>query len=309
MFRHYLYSLPVSLGVAAVVTLAQTASAPLSERVAHYDAAKTRPSTAVHNGAGGMQFGNFVDVKHVTGTWIFFQRGVLKPHSSIGEHYHSRCEEMFVILDGEAEFTIDGRTSLIKGPAAVPDRMGHAHAIYNATDQPVQWMNINVGLGPNYDAFNLGDGRVGVPLDAIPQFPSLRFDRSLLRPAKEMDGGSGTVQYRRGLDPTIFSTTWTYVDHLLIPQGASVGPRSMPNISEIYYVMSGEGTVKVGNETAAIKAGDGIPVDINETRSFTQTGSEPLEFLIVGVSKDMESKVALMNAKPAPRGGPGGPRR
>jgi mannose-6-phosphate isomerase-like protein (cupin superfamily) len=73
--------------------------------------------------------------------------------------------------------------------------------------------------------------------------------------------------------------------------------------------MSGEGTVKVGNETAAIKAGDGIPVDINQMRSFTQTGSEPLEFLIVGVSKDMESKLALMNAKPAPRGGPGGPRR
>src|SRR5438034_2910021 len=50
------------------------------------------------------------------------------------------CEEMFVILDGEAQFTIDGRTSVLKGPAGAPCRMGHMHAIYNATDKPVQWM-------------------------------------------------------------------------------------------------------------------------------------------------------------------------
>jgi mannose-6-phosphate isomerase-like protein (cupin superfamily) len=305
MSKRYLSILLFSFALLVTTALSQTAIAPLAQRIAHYDFAKNRPSTAVHSGAGGMQFGNLVDVKNLTGNWIFFQRGALNAHSSIGEHYHNRCEEMFIILDGEAEFTIDSHTSLIKGPAAVPDRMGHAHAIYNPTDKPVQWMNVNVGLGPNYDAFNLGDGRVGATLDAIPQFPSLRFDRSLLRPAAAMDGGKGTAQYRRGLEPTIFSTTWSYVDHLLIPPGATVGARTLPNISEIYYVMAGEGTVTVNGESAPIRSGDGIPVDINQSRSFTQTGSEPLEFLIVGVAKDMDSKIAFMNAPPPARGGQG----
>src|SRR5438046_8340543 len=98
---------------------------------------------------------------------------------------------MFVILDGEAQFTIDGRTSLLKGPAGAPTRMGHSHAIYNATDKPVQWMNINVSaVKDSYDAFNLNDNRMDVQLDAIPVFMSMRLDRALLRQVSAMSGGS-----------------------------------------------------------------------------------------------------------------------
>jgi mannose-6-phosphate isomerase-like protein (cupin superfamily) len=74
----------------------------------------------------------------------FLHRGIIQPKSGIGAHFHNQCEEMFVIFDGEAQFTIDGRTSMLKGPAGAPVRMGHSHAIYNHTAKPVQWMNINV---------------------------------------------------------------------------------------------------------------------------------------------------------------------
>jgi len=44
--------------------------------------------------------------------------------------------------------------------------MGDSHAIYNPTDQPLQWMNINVtAIKGEYDAFDTGDPR-GVTLDA-----------------------------------------------------------------------------------------------------------------------------------------------
>src|SRR5579862_7700661 len=132
--------------VAALTAVSQTPSVPLAQRIGHYDFEADKAS-AGHGGVGGLRHQNLVSPKYVTGNLNFVQKGVLDGHSSIAEHFHNRSEEMFIILDGEAQFTIDGRTSLIKGPAAVPDRMGHAHAIYNPTDKPVQWMNANVGIG------------------------------------------------------------------------------------------------------------------------------------------------------------------
>lgn len=264
----------------------------LAGRISHYDVAKTNNLKAVHDGAGTMNFGALMNDKTIASTnMIFLHRGVLHAKSGIGQHFHNHCEEMFVIFDGEAEFTVNGRTSTLAtapgGAVGAPDRMGSAHAIYNATDHDVEWMNINVGTSKVYDAFNLGDDRVGAPQDKIPQFVTMKLDRSLLKP-----GATQGVMRRRALGPSVFFTPWAYVDHMMIQPGIAAPSVRLPDISEAVYVMSGDGSVTVNGETVAIKKGDAIPVEIDQAHSF-KAGSAPLELMVIGVAKDMAAKNAF----------------
>src|SRR5213082_2198912 len=185
-----------TLGVMLVLVFPLRAHEPLAQRIAHTDPAKYTASKAVHGGAGQLDVMVLLDAHSLDTNLFFLHRGIIEPKSGIGHHFHNQCEEMFVIFDGEAQFTIDGRTSLLKGPAGAPCRMGHSHAVYNPTDKPVQWMNINVAAVKGaYDAFNLGDSRADVQLDKIPVFMTMQLDRALLRPV-------GKTQYRRALEPS-----------------------------------------------------------------------------------------------------------
>ncbi len=260
------------------------AAEPLASRIGHTDPSKYHRSRS-HGSAGDMACETLLPGSALATNFFFMHRCQIMPGGGVGHHFHNTDEEMFVIFDGEAEFTIDGHTSLLKGTVGAPNRMGHSHAIYNPGDKPVEFMNINISaVKGRYDAFNLDDARVGVPKEPIPAFMTMRLDRALLKPVKAYHGGEGTAQYRRALDPTVFLTNWSYMDHLLLPAGASDGKHRHAGVEEIYYVLNGDGEVQVNGETSAIHKGDAVPVSLNEVHSFKNNGTADLEFMIVGVA-------------------------
>jgi hypothetical protein len=170
-------------------------------------------------------------------------------------------------------------------------------------------MNLNVSLVAGvYDNFDLGDTRVGAALDAIPTFMMVRLDKLQLRaPGARGRGASvqpppaNAVLSRRVAGPAIFSTTWSYLDHVLVPAGAVTPEVVHDGIAEAYYVLGGEGTISLAGAesgTAAVRAGDAIPVRLGETTRFTSTGSAPLELFVMGVARDMVAKTQLLTAAP-----------
>jgi mannose-6-phosphate isomerase-like protein (cupin superfamily) len=95
------------------------------------------------------------------------------------------------------------------------------------------------------------------------------------------------MQYRRALQPAVFRTPWTYVDHLIIPPGGATSGHLHTHISEVYYVVNGQGTVRVNDEEASFTKDAGIPIRLKEVHSIRNTGTEPLELLIIGIADDM----------------------
>jgi len=128
----------------------------------------------------------------------------------------------------------------------------------------------------------------------------MKLDRALLRPANDMTAGTVPVLYRRALDPSIFTTAWAYVDHLVVPPGAATSAHLHREVGEFYYVMAGEGMAKVANDSAAIRMGDAIPIQLGEAHAFENTGAQPLEFLIVGVSRDNTRRVDRVDVSGRP---------
>ena len=289
-------------------SLAQRAA--LAERIGHHDPGRYRAGRS-HGSVGDMNCMTLLPGAALQTNLYFLHRCQITPGGGVGHHFHNTTEEMFVIFDGEAEFTVDGRTSLLKGTVGAPVRMGHSHAIYNPGKTPVEFMNINVSaVKGKYDAYDLDDARVGAPKDEKPVFMTMRLDKKLVRPADKFRGGTGTAMYRRALDPSVFLTNWSYVDHLVLPPGASEGLHRHTGVEEVYYVINGDGEASVGGETAAIKKGDAVPLQLNDPHAFRNTGKDDLEFMILGIAAQKGVlDVQEMDANAPARGGRGaGPR-
>jgi len=258
--------------------------APLADRIGHHDPSRYRPGRS-HGSVGDMNCMTLLPGTALQTNLYFLHRCQITPGGGVGHHFHNTTEEMFVIFDGEAEFTVDGRTSLLKGTVGAPVRMGHSHAIYNPGKMPVEFMNINVSaVKGRYDAFDLDDARVGAAKDERPVFMTMRLDRKLLKPADRHHGGQGTAMYRRALDPSVFLTNWSYVDHLVLPPATTDGLHRHTGVEEVYYVINGAGEASVGSETVPIRKGDAVPLQLNEPHTFRNTGTDDLEFMILGIA-------------------------
>lgn len=313
MTRHILVFSQTGLALtalAAVIAAAYPAAQqqpPLASRVVATDASKFRPLTRVHAGPGNMAFAELLGRGAIGPHFNFLHRGEIPAGSGIGHHFHNTVDEMFVILNGEAQFTVNGRTSVVQGPAAVLCRAGDSHALLNTGTETLQWINFQAGSVAGVgDAFDLNDDRVGATLDRMPTFHTAKIDRALIGAGGGRGRGGAAapatpgVTSRRLFAPTVFGSAWAYVDHVLVAPGATTPEHAHESAGEAYYVIAGSGTVKVGAETAPVQRWNAIPVSLDEKSSFTNTGSEPLELLVVGVARDMETKKNIMRGQARP---------
>ncbi len=255
--------------------------------IGHNDPSQYNIGKNAHDGAGELHYFTLLDGAVMSNNYLFFHRGWLMPKSSIGEHAHRTMEEMYVIFDGVAEFTVNGKTTLLPAGSMVLCPIGSSHAIYNPHDTKLEWMNIGVSMVKGkYDAINFGDDRANVKLDSPAPFKWGNFDRSLLKPAPNAHHGKGTILFRRIWDNEDFGTNWYFVDHCILPPETSIGYHQHNTIEEVYYVIRGKGRYTVNGKTFDVKTSDALPCRLHDSHGLYNNSDEDLEIMVVSVAME-----------------------
>jgi mannose-6-phosphate isomerase-like protein (cupin superfamily) len=64
-----------------------------------------------------------------------------------------------------------------------------------------------------------------------------------------------------------------------VPVGGQTTPHYHPRTEEIYYIISGQGALKIGDESRAVGPGDAIAIPPGAEHQITNTGREILKFI------------------------------
>ncbi len=258
----------------------------LRDRIVHNDPETYRLANSAHDGAGPIEYTEIIGRHDLATNFLYLHAGRILPEGGIGHHFHHSIEEMYVLLSGEAEFTINGHTSVLEAPVVVPNKLGSSHGLVNTSDEPLRWLNFAVSeVKARGDAFDLGDNRVGADLDPVPVFVYGKLDQDRRTVYEQSDDA---VEYTRVLGPEVFSTTWNHVDQIIIPPGSATDPRTLKGMEEVYYVMEGSGTVAVDGEAASVRRDHAFWATMEETVSIANNGSEDLKILIIGIAADKQ---------------------
>jgi quercetin dioxygenase-like cupin family protein len=70
-------------------------------------------------------------------------------------------------------------------------------------------------------------------------------------------------------------------------------PRHTNTVEHEQYVLGGQATITIGDETHHVKAGDVVFIPEGEVHSYQNTGEEPFEFLCIIPNK--EDKITIVS--------------
>jgi len=83
------------------------------------------------------------------------------------------------------------------------------------------------------------------------------------------------------IDRTTSTITRCSLAEEVLPPGCAVTPHHHRETEEIYYVVSGRGTMTVGSDIRAVQQGDAIYIPIGQTHTLNNTGVEPIRLILV----------------------------
>lgn len=135
----------ILMGMAAATVVGQSKPAPGGYIIEH-DAAVAATEPGPH--AGGGQTTAYSFFKTAPGLNLVFRKRALKPGSAIGYH-EQKEDEIYYVLSGRGQMTLDGKTVDVGPGTAILTRTGSSHGLKQVgTDDLVILINYEQAASP-----------------------------------------------------------------------------------------------------------------------------------------------------------------
>ena len=99
-----------------------------------------------HDGVGPVELYEIWGKTDFKSNVDFIDRVVVPPNSTIGYHEHGNNEEMYIVLSGQAEMTIDGKAVTVKKGDMILNPSNGQHGLTNNSVENIDLMVIQVSL-------------------------------------------------------------------------------------------------------------------------------------------------------------------
>lgn len=98
---------------------------------------------------------------------------------------------------------------------------------------------------------------------------------------EKMRGGNGNVKFQNIFNPDEIKGKCRLFSQITLEPGCSIGSHVHDQEEEIYYILSGTGTVNDNGVVKNVGPGDAIKTGDGESHSISNNGDVPLVFLSV----------------------------
>ena len=99
-----------------------------------------------HDGTGPVNLYEIWQREDFQSNIDFIDRVVIPPKSTVGYHQHGNNEEMYIVLSGRAEMTIEGKAITVNTGDMILNPPKGCHGLQNHSDKDVDLLVIQVSL-------------------------------------------------------------------------------------------------------------------------------------------------------------------
>ena len=114
--------------------------------IKNYHEAKKQVMESSHDGSGPVDLYEIWGKSDFQSNIDFIDRVVIPPKSTVGYHRHGNNEEMYIVLSGTADMTIDGEAVTVRKGDMILNPPNGAHGLENTSDDNIDLLVIQIAL-------------------------------------------------------------------------------------------------------------------------------------------------------------------